>query len=95
MISATQPRGSVLIANTDLGNFSLSKPGSAEYEGLVKKIHDATLKAGKWLGATHLHFPASRAPRTSAPSLRRAPASLVNWLQALTGRTRLGGGDHG
>jgi hypothetical protein len=38
----------VLIANTDLGNFSLSKPGSAEYEGLVKKIHDATLKAGKW-----------------------------------------------
>jgi 2-keto-3-deoxy-L-rhamnonate aldolase RhmA len=50
----------VLIANTDLGNFSLSKPGSPEYEGLVKKIHDATLKAGKWLGATSPAYASGR-----------------------------------
>lgn len=50
----------VLIANTDLGNFSLSKPGSPEYEGLVKKIHDATLKAGKWLGATNPQYASGR-----------------------------------
>ena len=50
----------VLIANTDLGNFSLSKPGSPEYEGMVKKIHDATLKAGKWLGATSPQYASGR-----------------------------------
>jgi hypothetical protein len=50
----------VLIANTDLGNFSLSKPGSPEYEEMVKKIHDATLKAGKWLGATNPQYSSGR-----------------------------------
>jgi len=50
----------VMIANTDLGNFSGYKAGSPEYEDLVKKIHDAALKAGKWLGATNPAFAKGR-----------------------------------
>jgi 4-hydroxy-2-oxoheptanedioate aldolase len=42
----------VLAANNDLGNFSGSEQGTPEYEVLVDKIHDATLKAGKIFGVT-------------------------------------------
>lgn len=44
----------VLEANTDLGNFSGFEETSKEYQDMVTKIHDATLKAGKFLGATHV-----------------------------------------
>jgi 2-keto-3-deoxy-L-rhamnonate aldolase RhmA len=46
----------VLAANTDLGNFSGYAAGSPQYEELVTKIHDATLKAGKFLGATNASY---------------------------------------
>lgn len=40
----------VFAASGDLGNFSGSRQGDPNYEALVTKIHDATLKAGKKLG---------------------------------------------
>ena len=46
----------VMGANTDLTNFSGFQPNSAEYAALFKKIHDATLQAGKFLGATTANY---------------------------------------
>jgi 4-hydroxy-2-oxoheptanedioate aldolase len=42
----------VMGANTDLTNFSGFQPSAPEYHALFTKIRDATLKAGKFLGAT-------------------------------------------
>ena len=40
----------IFAASTDLGNFSGFKQGDAQYEALVTRIHDVTLKAGIRLG---------------------------------------------
>ncbi len=40
----------VFAASTDLGNFSGYKQGDPQYEAMVKRIHDETLKAGRRLG---------------------------------------------
>jgi len=40
----------IFAASTDLGNFSGHKQGDTEYEALVSRIHDVTLKAGIRLG---------------------------------------------
>ena len=40
----------VFAASGDLGSFSGRRPGDPQYEALVTRIHDATLKAGKKLG---------------------------------------------
>ena len=40
----------IFAASGDLGSFSGHRQGEAEYEALVTRIHDATLKAGKKLG---------------------------------------------
>ena len=40
----------IFAASTDLGNFSGYKQGDPQYEALVTKIHDVTLKAGLRLG---------------------------------------------
>ncbi len=40
----------VFAASTDLGSFSGERQGDRGYEGMVTKIHDATLKAGRKLG---------------------------------------------
>ncbi len=40
----------IFAASTDLGNFSGYKQGDPQYEALVTKIHDVTLKAGLKLG---------------------------------------------
>jgi 2-keto-3-deoxy-L-rhamnonate aldolase RhmA len=40
----------VFAASTDLGSFSGKRQGDPDYEAQVKKIHDATLKAGRRLG---------------------------------------------
>jgi 2-keto-3-deoxy-L-rhamnonate aldolase RhmA len=40
----------VFAASGDLGSFSGHRQGEPEYEALVTRIHDATLKAGKKLG---------------------------------------------
>jgi len=42
----------VMGANTDLTNFSGFPPTDQRYAGFFTQIHDATLKAGKYLGAT-------------------------------------------
>jgi 2-keto-3-deoxy-L-rhamnonate aldolase RhmA len=47
----------VMAANTDLGSFSgWFDHNSVPYQGMVKRIHDATLHAGKFLGATDPSF---------------------------------------
>ncbi len=40
----------IFAASTDLGNFSGHKQGDPQYEALVTRIHDVTLKAGIRLG---------------------------------------------
>jgi len=40
----------IFAASTDLGNFSGHKIGEPEYESMVTRIHDVTLKAGLRLG---------------------------------------------
>ena len=40
----------IFAASTDLGNFSGYKQGDPQYEALVTRIHDVTLKAGLKLG---------------------------------------------
>ena len=49
-IASTPGVDVVFAASTDLSSFSGKKQGDPEYEAIVKKIHDATLKAGKKLG---------------------------------------------
>lgn len=46
----------VMGANTDLTNFSGLQASDPEYHALFTKIKDATLKAGKFLGATTPNF---------------------------------------
>jgi 2-keto-3-deoxy-L-rhamnonate aldolase RhmA len=46
----------VIAANTDLGNFSGYSHDSPEYIDMFKKIHDATIKAGKFFGCTSYDF---------------------------------------
>jgi len=46
----------VMGANTDLTNFSGLQANDPEYHALFTKIHDATLKAGKFLGATTANY---------------------------------------
>jgi len=46
----------VMGANTDLTNFSGYPANDPEYAALFKKIHDATLQAGKFLGATTANY---------------------------------------
>jgi hypothetical protein len=60
----------VLAANTDLGNFSGYQPTDPQYQDLVTRIHDATLKAGKFLGAT------SAAYATGGPAGRHDSADF-------------------
>jgi 2-keto-3-deoxy-L-rhamnonate aldolase RhmA len=40
----------IFAASTDLGNFSGTKIGDPQYEAMVTRIHDVTLKAGMRLG---------------------------------------------
>jgi 2-keto-3-deoxy-L-rhamnonate aldolase RhmA len=42
----------VMAANSDLNNFSGFDAGTPQYEEYVTKIHDGTIKAGKFLGST-------------------------------------------
>jgi 2-keto-3-deoxy-L-rhamnonate aldolase RhmA len=46
----------VMVANTDLGNFSGWQPNDERYQELVTRIHDSALRAGKYLGATNAGY---------------------------------------
>jgi 2-keto-3-deoxy-L-rhamnonate aldolase RhmA len=65
----------VLVANTDLGNFSgWFDHTSAPYQGMVKLIHDATLHAGKLLGATDASYAKGRPDSADYRFLQNGPA---------------------
>src|SRR5579864_2012261 len=68
----------VLAANTDLGNFSGYAPDSAEYQEMVKRIHDATIKAGKFLGATNPAYAKGRPDSADFRMLQNGP-SFDGW----------------
>lgn len=68
----------VIAANTDLGNFSGYDPKSPEYQDLVKKIHDATIKAGKFFGATDPSYAKGRPDSADFRFLQNGP-SFDGW----------------
>jgi 4-hydroxy-2-oxoheptanedioate aldolase len=85
----------VLVANTDLGNFSGYAPDSPDYQELVKKIHDATLKAGKFLGATNASYAKGRPDSADFRMLQGGP-SFDGWQPpARAGRGGQGAGRRG
>ncbi len=66
----------VLVANTDLGNFSgWFDHNSAPYQGMVKLIHDSTLHAGKFLGATDPSYAKGRPDSADYRILQNGPAN--------------------
>jgi 2-keto-3-deoxy-L-rhamnonate aldolase RhmA len=68
----------VIAANTDLGNFSGYAPESPEYQDMVKKIHDATIKAGKFFGATNPAYAKGRPDSADFRFLQNGP-SFDGW----------------
>jgi 2-keto-3-deoxy-L-rhamnonate aldolase RhmA len=74
-IAAVPGVDAVLVANTDLGNFSgWFDHTSAPYQGMVKLIHDATLHAGKFLGATDASYAKGRPDSADYRFLQNGPA---------------------
>jgi len=70
----------VLVANTDLGNFSGYFDHSAgPYQGMVKQIHDATLHAGKFLGATDPSYAKGRPDSADFRMMQNGP-SMDGWV---------------
>jgi 2-keto-3-deoxy-L-rhamnonate aldolase RhmA len=66
----------VLVANTDLGNFSgYFDHKAAPYQGLVKQIHDGTLRAGKILGATDPSYAKGRPDSKDFHMLQNGPSN--------------------
>lgn len=68
----------VIAANTDLGNFSGCAPESPEYQDMVKKTHDATIKAGKFLGATNPAYAKGRPDSADFRFLQNGP--VIGWV---------------
>jgi 2-keto-3-deoxy-L-rhamnonate aldolase RhmA len=68
----------VIAANTDLGNFSGYAPESPEYQDMIKKIHDATIKAGKFFGATNPAYAKGRPDSADFRFLQNGP-SFDGW----------------
>jgi 2-keto-3-deoxy-L-rhamnonate aldolase RhmA len=77
-IARTQGVDVVIAANTDLGNFSGYAPESAEYQSMIKKIHDATIKAGKFFGATNPGYAKGRPDSADFRFLQNGP-SFDGW----------------
>ena len=65
----------LLVANTDLGNFSGFQQTDDGYQELVKKIHDATLKAGKFVGATSPAYAQGRADSADFRMFQNGPSN--------------------
>ena len=66
----------VLVANTDLGNFSgWFDHNAAPYQGMVKRIHDATLHAGKFVGATDPSYAKGRPDSADYRILQNGPSN--------------------
>lgn len=57
----------LLGSNGDMTNFSGLQPDHAEYQGYFTKIHDATLAAGKFLGAVTATYAKAGPPGVGRP----------------------------
>jgi 2-keto-3-deoxy-L-rhamnonate aldolase RhmA len=66
----------VMVANTDLGNFSgFFDHNAAPYQAMVKRIHDAVLHSGKFLGATDPSYAKGRPDSADYRFLQNGPAN--------------------
>ena len=84
-IAAVPGVDAVLVANTDLGNFSgWFDHSAAPYQGMVKLIHDATLRAGKFLGATDASYAKGRPDSADYRFLQNGPA-FDGWVNPARG----------
>jgi 4-hydroxy-2-oxoheptanedioate aldolase len=81
----------VIAANNDLGNFSGYDQGSPQYEELVNKIHDATLKAGKIFGVTDYAYAMKRKDAADIRFFQGGPSSDGWQPPARAGRGGRGG----
>jgi 2-keto-3-deoxy-L-rhamnonate aldolase RhmA len=57
----------LMASNGDMSNFSGLAPTDPEYQALFTKVHDATLKAGKFLGAVTATYAKAGPPGTGRP----------------------------
>ena len=67
----------VMAANNDLGNFSGFEDPDPRYTELFQKIHDATLKAGKLLGAADARF-TRKLPNAADYRMFQNPADSID-----------------
>lgn len=75
-IAAVPGVDGVLVANTDLGNFSgWFDHNAAPYQGMVARIREATLRAGKWLGATDPSYAKGRPDSADYRILQNGPSN--------------------
>ncbi|HLX41878.1 MAG TPA: aldolase/citrate lyase family protein [Bryobacteraceae bacterium] len=66
----------VMVANTDLGNFSgFFDHNSAPYQAMVKRIHDSVLHSGKFLGATDASYAKGRPDSADYRFLQNGPSN--------------------
>lgn len=65
----------VLAANNDLGSFSGYEPGTPAYEEMITKIKDATLKAGKILGAANMPVTLTRPDKAAFRMFQNGPSN--------------------
>ena len=77
----------VIAANTDLGNFSGYSHDSPEYADMFKKIHDATVKAGKFFGCTSYDF-AKAQPNSAEYRFIQGGPSFDGWQPPKQGNGR-------
>ena len=66
----------VMVANTDLGNFSgFFDHNAAPYQAMVKRIHDSVLHSGKFLGATDPSYAKGRPDSADFRFLQNGPSN--------------------
>ena len=68
----------VIIGNNDLSVFSGFAQDDDRYQAMVKKIHDATIKAGKFFGATDPSYAKGRPDSADFRFLQNGP-SFDGW----------------
>lgn len=81
----------VIQGNNDLSSFSGFPQGSPDYERLVKKVHDDTLRAGKIWGQANAMYAKGHPLSADAKFFQNGPSN-DGWVPPNTGRGRGGRG---
>jgi len=80
----------VIQGNNDLSSFSGFPQGSPDYEALVKKVHDDTLKAGKIWGQANANYAKGHPLSADAKFFQNGPSN-DGWVPPGGGRGGRGG----